>query len=387
MFQLNSFLNNLLKLFDIYLNSLGMSTETGYLGFANLPNQVHRKYVKKGFEFTLMVVGESGLGKSTLINCIFMTALKQNRKILSVNQLLESTLKIETNTADIEERGVKLKLTVVDTPGFGDSLDATENCKPIMDYIDEQYEKYLNHESGLNRRHISDSRIHCCFYFISPTSYGLKPLDITIMKSLHNKVNVIPIIAKSDFLTKDELQVLKKRILTELKAQNIQIYSIPDCDPDEDEDYKEHVRQLKAAIPFAVSSSLDTYEVKGRKVRGRSYPWGIVETENPEHSDFVKLRSMLVTHMQDLREVTQDLHYENYRSERLVNKNVSNSDLRDNISIASDDAHRDRILQEKEAELRRMQEMIEKMQKEMENKIQNQRDEDIPQHHNNGLKE
>ena len=44
-----------------------------YVGFANLPNQVHRKFVKKGFEFTLMVVGESGLGKTTLINSLFMT--------------------------------------------------------------------------------------------------------------------------------------------------------------------------------------------------------------------------------------------------------------------------------------------------------------------------
>lgn len=33
----------------------------GYVGFANLPNQVHRKSVKKGFEFTLMVVGEWSL--------------------------------------------------------------------------------------------------------------------------------------------------------------------------------------------------------------------------------------------------------------------------------------------------------------------------------------
>lgn len=31
---------------------------------ANLPNQVHRKSVRKGFHFTCMVVGESGLGKS-----------------------------------------------------------------------------------------------------------------------------------------------------------------------------------------------------------------------------------------------------------------------------------------------------------------------------------
>ena len=41
---------------------LGQSKSTkeidGYVGFANLPNQVYRKSVKKGFEFTLMVVGE-----------------------------------------------------------------------------------------------------------------------------------------------------------------------------------------------------------------------------------------------------------------------------------------------------------------------------------------
>lgn len=44
-----------------------MESGGGYVGFANLPNQVHRKSVKRGFEFTLMIVGESGLGKSTLV--------------------------------------------------------------------------------------------------------------------------------------------------------------------------------------------------------------------------------------------------------------------------------------------------------------------------------
>lgn len=31
----------------------------GFVGFANLPNQVHRQSIKKGFQFTLMVVGAS----------------------------------------------------------------------------------------------------------------------------------------------------------------------------------------------------------------------------------------------------------------------------------------------------------------------------------------
>ena len=48
------------------------------MGFANLPNQVFRKSVKRGFQFTLMVVGEGGLGKSTLINSLFLTDLYVN---------------------------------------------------------------------------------------------------------------------------------------------------------------------------------------------------------------------------------------------------------------------------------------------------------------------
>ena len=32
---------------------------TGYVGFANLPNQWHRKSVRKGFNFNVMVVGMS----------------------------------------------------------------------------------------------------------------------------------------------------------------------------------------------------------------------------------------------------------------------------------------------------------------------------------------
>lgn len=32
------------------------------MGFATLPNQVHRKSVKKGFDFTLMVAGRAGEG-------------------------------------------------------------------------------------------------------------------------------------------------------------------------------------------------------------------------------------------------------------------------------------------------------------------------------------
>ncbi|XP_025152727.1 septin-1 isoform X1 [Harpegnathos saltator] len=276
------------------------SLETpGYVGFANLPNQVHRKSVKKGFEFTLMVVGESGLGKSTLVNSLFLTDLYPERVIPDAVEKTNQTVKLDASTVEIEERGVKLRLTVVDTPGYGDAIDNTDSFRAIIQYIDDQFERFLRDESGLNRRNIVDNRIHCCFYFISPFGHGLKPLDIEFMKQLHNKVNIVPVIAKADVLTKKEVLRLKKRVMEEIEGNGIKIYPLPDCDSDEDEDYKEQVRQLKEAVPFAVCGANTLLEVKGKRVRGRLYPWGVVEVENPDHCDFIKLRTMLIVRKQD----------------------------------------------------------------------------------------
>uniref|UniRef100_A0A669C5L5 Septin-type G domain-containing protein n=1 Tax=Oreochromis niloticus TaxID=8128 RepID=A0A669C5L5_ORENI len=264
-----------------------------YVGFATLPNQVHRKSVKKGFDFTLMVAGESGLGKSTLVNSLFLTDLYKDRKLLNAEERITQTVEITKHTVDIEEKGVKLKLTIVDTPGFGDAVNNTECWKSVADYIDQQFEQYFRDESGLNRKNIQDNRVHCCLYFISPFGHGLRPLDVEFMKALHEKVNIVPVLAKADTLTPGEVK--KKKI----KARQL------------GKGYN-----WSESIPFAVIGSNTVVEAKGKRVRGRLYPWGIVEVENPAHCDFVKLRNMLVrTHMQDLKDVTRETHYENYRAQ------------------------------------------------------------------------
>lgn len=47
---------------------------------------------------------------------------------------IQQTVKIDASTVEIEERGVKLRLTVVDTPGFGDSINSTEWWESVWLY-------------------------------------------------------------------------------------------------------------------------------------------------------------------------------------------------------------------------------------------------------------
>lgn len=335
-----------------------------YVGFANLPNQVHRKSVKRGFEFTLMVVGESGLGKSTLVDSLFLTSLYADREISSATDRIKKTVSLEQSTVEIEEKGVKLKLTVVDTPGYGDSVNNSKSWTPIVNYINEQYEAYLMDESGLNRRNIIDNRVHCCLFFVNPVGHGLKPLDIAVMKALHDKVNIVPVIAKADTLTRKEVQQLKQRILREIEENKIQIYQFPEADEEDDDEFIAVNKELKSSVPFAVVGSNTVYEVNGKKVRGRIYPWGVVDIENSVHCDFTMLRNMLIrTHMQDLKDVTQDIHYENFRAKKLASGEHPQAEDARRVSNTVD--NRDALLLEKEAELRRMQEMIAKMQASM----------------------
>ncbi|ALC39625.1 pnut [Drosophila busckii] len=300
----------------------------GYVGFANLPNQVHRKAVLRGFEFTLMVVGASGLGKSTLINSMFLADIYNAEQYPGPTLRKKKTIEVEATKVMLKENGVNLTLTVVDTPGFGDAVDNSNCWLPILEYVDSKYEEYLTAESQVYRKTISDNRVHCCLYFIAPSGHGLRPLDIACMQSLSEKVNLVPVIAKADTMTLDELHLFKKQIRNEIAQHKIKTYDFPATLEDDAEESKD-TQNLRNRVPFAVVGANTIIELDGKKVRGRRYPWGLVEIENLTHCDFIALRNMVIrTHLQNLKDVTNNVHYENYRCRKLSELGLVDSKAR-----------------------------------------------------------
>ncbi|KAJ5146393.1 uncharacterized protein N7515_000957 [Penicillium bovifimosum] len=293
------------------------TTETAtHIGIANLCS--HKIVAKRGAAFTIMVAGESGLGKTTFINTLFSTTIKNYADHKRRHQKqTDRTVEIEITKAELEEKFFKVRLTVIDTPGFGDYVNNRDSWQPIIEFLDDQHESYMLQEQQPRRKDKIDMRVHACLYFIRPTGHTLKPLDIEVMKRLSSRVNLIPVVAKADTLSHADLVRYKERIRAVIEAQGIKIYSPPI--EEDDENAASHARSLMAAMPFAViGSEKDVKSNDGRVVKGRQYAWGVAEVENEEHCDFKKLRSILIrTHMLDLIHTTEESHYEAYRAQQM----------------------------------------------------------------------
>lgn len=105
-----------------------------------------------------------------------------------------------------------VRLTVIDTPGFGDYVNNRDSWMPIIEFLDDQHESYMLQEQQPRRVDKIDLRVHACLYFIRPTGHTLKPLDIEVMKRLSSRVNLIPVVAKADTLSPADLARFKQRV-------------------------------------------------------------------------------------------------------------------------------------------------------------------------------
>jgi len=125
---------------------------------------------------------------------------------------------------------------------------------PILGYIEEQYANFLSHELRADRSNLEDSRIHVALYFIEPTGHPLTALDIVAMQGIGKLTNLIPVIAKADTLTAEELAKFKKlvflfffflgespktnnaarQILNDISNHGINIYQVPIESDDEE---------------------------------------------------------------------------------------------------------------------------------------------------------
>ncbi|KAK6202674.1 Septin-domain-containing protein [Scheffersomyces amazonensis] len=330
---------------------------------SNSPMINYRKDAKKGVKFTFMVVGESGTGKTTFINSLLnkkvlshrfekdftngdtktltFTSAKSvalpNTSILTRQEFNPRTANeepgialTETKVELIDDDNLKLLLSIIDTPGFGDNLNNELCFTEIENYLKQQFDLVLAEETRIKRNpRFIDTRVHALLYFITPTGHGLREIDIQCMKKLSKFVNIIPVIGRADSFTEKELRHFKNQIKIDIEKFNVPIFQFDSVlnEFDEEEDYEliQECKYLAALQPFAIITSEDEYEVKDpingeiKLIRGRKLPWGLIDINDTNYSDFSILKSVLLgSHLQDFKDLTHDFLYETYRTERLT---------------------------------------------------------------------
>ncbi|KAF2454126.1 septin [Lineolata rhizophorae] len=346
-----------------------------------------KKNVKKGIQFCLMVCGASGTGRTTFVNTLCGKKVLQHKDSDDPTSAhVEEGVRIKPVTVgtsthalphielELDEEGTRISLTIVDTPGFGDQIDNEASFSEIVGYLERQYDDILAEESRIKRNpRFRDNRVHVLLYFITPTGHGLRELDIELMKRLSPRVNVIPVIGKADSLTPAELAESKKLVMEDIEHYRIPVYNFPYDIEEDDEDTVEENAELRGLMPFAIVGSEEVVEFGGKRVRARQYPWGIVEVDNPRHCDFLALRSALLhSHLADLKEITHDFLYENYRTEKL-SKSVEGGAAGESSLNPEDLASQSVRL--KEEQLRREEEKLREIEVKVQREINEKRQE------------
>ncbi|OBA17027.1 Septin, partial [Metschnikowia bicuspidata var. bicuspidata NRRL YB-4993] len=257
------------------------------VGLLNLPVQKEMWCKRKGAQFTMILAGCRGTGKTTFLNTLVGEELESEITTCEPMQVRDRKYHLQEDKFDMD-------LTVVDMPDFGANIDNQNTWLPLVKYIEYQYRSYLIQEEQPLRHQLKDNRVHVCVYFINPTNTELSSLDIESMKEISKRVSLIPVIARSDTLNKDELHNFKNIITKTLKQNEIEVCKyVTDTFATE---------KINTHSPYAIIGSNVLYtNPDGKLVRARKYGWGMVEVENSDHCDFVHIRDLLMSeHLLDL---------------------------------------------------------------------------------------
>ena len=93
--------------------------------------------------------------------------------------------------------------------------------------------------------------------------------------------------------------------MEQIAKHDLKIYTFP-IFSDDDENYIIRNNALEDMLPFALVGSEETHDVSGKQVRGRKYPWGVVEGNPrnlcPQISELSQLWQLFLSSIVDNRE-------------------------------------------------------------------------------------
>jgi len=257
---------------------------------------------KKGFNIgtiksrnalKILVVGNSGVGKSSLIRTLFSEAVCKGKEV--VFEPTEDRVKNELNVIDgtptenLKEYGPyyyksissELFVYVIDTPGINDNVNIKDWIKDMEKYLNDRHLKFKN---NARLDVLKDPRITVILYVMSPMR--LTNTDIFIIDGLSKAAPVIPLVGKSDTMNPREREAWKKGVYNVIKERLIDRGNT-------------NIVDLNNSFIYSVMGS--------ENGENREYGDGqVISIANDSISDIVNIHDLLFEKYHDIREMLEN---------------------------------------------------------------------------------
>ena len=242
---------------------------------SGLTKQVQGALEENGSSITIMVVGETGVGKTSLLSNLFHRGLEWPVGSRTP-KIQEQTVTFHLDGGGKGEGSVPFEAHLIDSPGWGDLMSLTRSFKLVTKHIDHRFRRELRAESRLYRAVRSPaldnsgcSHVDVVLYTFNP--HRCKGIDMAFLRRLTKQVSIVPVLTKADTMTVTELNRFRREVTEALRKADIHV----------------------AHPPLAVICSEKEQGPKAK--RGRTYPWGVALSEDESHSELPKLRRFLLT--------------------------------------------------------------------------------------------
>ncbi|KAG6012290.1 hypothetical protein E4U43_007861 [Claviceps pusilla] len=392
-------------MFDPYARSESMANRSRYsyastaVSTINSPRRVRRR--KDPTPFNILVIGTSGAGKTSFLEFL-KTALalppkKRTRKRDEDDFRLPppASGNFIPHYMETEIDNERIGLTLWDSEGLEKNVVDLQ-LRELTAFLESKFEETFAEEMKVVRSPgVQDSHIHAVFLVLDPAridrslaafrqrangsrGYGSRnhwsvPMDddlsLQVLRSLHQKTTVIPVIAKADTITTRHMNVLKRFVWNSIKQADLDPLEALGLDDDtesignnkieeegegeEEEisvDQNERQKSTSSSPPSPKPKRLSGQSIRRHKIAqednkeeevpflpfsilspdlyepaaiGRRFPWGFADPYNDEHCDFTRLKEAVFSDWRgELREASRDQWYEGWRTNRLKSRDL-----------------------------------------------------------------
>ena len=187
---------------------------------AGIERQRLRALETEGESITIMTVGDAGLGKTSLLSSLF-------RSELTWPEVSKGSggARIAEQTVGFDLDGLPFNAHLVDTKGLGD-FDPRSSFGLVTRRVEFGLRRTLQQELRINRAAKASSVpgarkepwsttaqgqiVDVVIYFFAP--HRCRRSDLALLRQLRGKVSILPVLAKADSMTADELERFRAEV-------------------------------------------------------------------------------------------------------------------------------------------------------------------------------